>query len=297
MVDKLDFFTVDKIYMRIFPDFTKFYQSLQDKGAEEGDEDVEGEDSFEEKPVEKSVKKDETMTEESRLINAQLAKLRRADAFKVLQGWRNELYPLLGCPKDVRIERAGAALFGIVTHGVHMTAYTTTSTGMKIWVPRRAASKQTYGGMLDNSVAGGISAGETAFECLVREAAEEASLPEDLVRKHTKACGSVSYFHIRDGRAGGETGLMQPEIEYVYDIELPADVVPKPGDSEVQEFYLWTVEEVQKALSEGQFKPNCALVIIDFFVRHGIINFENEKNLNEMVTRMHRKLPFPASLP
>ena len=213
----------------------------------------------------------------------------------MLEGWRNELYPVLGSKKDIRIERAGAALFGIVTHGVHMTAYTKTKEGMKIWVPRRAASKQTYGGMLDNSVAGGITAGESAFESLVREAAEEASLPEDLVRRDAIACGSVSYFHIRDGRAGGETGLMQPEIQYVYEMELAADVIPKPGDNEVEAFYLLTVEEVRKALSEGQFKPNCALVMIDFFVRHGFINFENEKNLNDLVTRMHRKLPFPTS--
>jgi 8-oxo-dGTP pyrophosphatase MutT (NUDIX family) len=64
-----------------------------------------------------------------------------------------------------------------------MTAYVRAKEGVKFWVPRRARNKQTYGGMLDNTVAGGISTGEVPFECLVREASEEASLPEDLVRE------------------------------------------------------------------------------------------------------------------
>ena len=49
-------------------------------------------------------------------------------------------------------------LLGVVTYGVHMTGFVRderSTYGMKIWVPRRAKSKQTYGGMLDNTVAGG----------------------------------------------------------------------------------------------------------------------------------------------
>ncbi len=95
-----------------------------------------------------------------------------------------------------------------------MTAYTpspASSYGMKIWVPRRATGKQTYPGMLDNTVAGGISSGEDKFESLVREAEEEASLPEDLVRTTAKAFAMVTYFYMRGANAGGETGLLQPE--------------------------------------------------------------------------------------
>ena len=223
-----------------------------------------------------------------------LADARAKKIFKVLDGWRNELYPVLG--SRYRMERSGSALFGIVTLGVHLTAYTGDDReSIKIWVPRRAKSKQTYGGMLDNTVAGGISAGETPFECLVREAAEEASLPEELVRKNVKQCGTVSYFHVRDERAGGETGLMQPEVQHVYDLQLMEDVIPQPGDNEVEAFQLLTVKEVQVALAEGQFKPNCAVVLLDFFVRHGILTAENEPAYIEMVSRMHRRLPFPTT--
>lgn len=241
---------------------------------------------------------DNTVTgdEQSRVIADTLFRAKTGGVFKVLEGWRDELYPInRSLENRVNIERAGSSLFGVVTYGIHMTAYVKSPEGIKIWVPRRAKNKQTYGGMLDNTVAGGISTGENPFECLVREAAEEASLPEDVVRSSVKTCGAVSYCYLRDERAGGETGLLQPEVEYVYDMELSPDIIPKPADGEVEQFYLWTVEEVQTALAEGQFKPNCAVVLLDFFVRNGILTADNEEHLIEIFSRIHRKLPFPTA--
>ena len=236
---------------------------------------------------------------QQQVLKEVLDRAKAQDLFGVLQGWRNELYPILGhkdkLENNISMERAGAALFGINSYGVHMTTYVRTPEGMKIWVPRRAESKQTYGGMLDNSVAGGLSTGETPLECVIREASEEASLPEDLVRSDVKACGTVSYVHVRDKRAGGEIGLIQPECQYVYDMEVSIDVLPKPGDNEVEDFYLWTVEEVKRALADGEFKPNCAMVLLDFFVRHGVLTGENEPDYMEIVSRLHRRLPFPTS--
>ncbi|MCJ1472347.1 hypothetical protein MMC13_000994 [Lambiella insularis] len=228
-------------------------------------------------------------------INSVLVDARKQKRFQVLEGWRNELYPIAGS-EGITMERAGSPLFGIVTFGVHMTAYTKSSDGMKIWVPKRSSTKSTYPAMLDNSVAGGISAGEKPFDSLIREAAEEASLARDTVRHNARACGTVSYFHIRDGRAGGETGLLQPEVQFVYDLELSTDIALKPSDDEVQSFNLCSVEEVQDAMARGDFKPNCALVLLDFFVRHGIFTAENEQHYVEIVSRLHRKLPFPTSL-
>ncbi|MCJ1283339.1 hypothetical protein MMC26_002667 [Xylographa opegraphella] len=227
-------------------------------------------------------------------LSETLNKARAIGRFAVLKGWRDELYPVTGLKSNITVERAGSALLGIVTYGVHMTAYTEGPNGIMIWVPRRSPTKSTYPSMLDNTVAGGITAGEEPFESLVREAAEEASLPEEIVRKGAKPCGTVSYFHIRDSRAGGETGLMQPEIQLVYDLKLPEDTVLKPSDDEVQEFYLWGVEKVQNALAEEKFKPNCALVLMDFFVRHGILTVENEPDYMDIVASIHRKLPFPS---
>jgi 8-oxo-dGTP pyrophosphatase MutT (NUDIX family) len=224
---------------------------------------------------------------------------RTNQTFKVLSGWRNELYPVYGPKNELlyNIERSATPLFGVVTYGVHMTAYVRSpesSYGMKIWVPRRAADKQTYGGMLDNTVAGGMATGERPLGCLVREAGEEASLPRDLVEKSSTSHGTITYIYIRTAEATGEVGLIQPECQYVYDLELPADIVPKPNDREVQEFYLWTVEEVQEHMAKGEFKPNCALLMLDFFIRHGILTPESEKDYDEIKSRIHRKLEFPG---
>lgn len=139
-----------------------------------------------------------------------------------------------------------------------------------------------------------VATGEEPFECLVREADEEASLPEELVRKNAKACGTITYIYIRESRAGGESGMIQPECQHVYDLELLSGVIPKPNDSEVEQFYLWTVEEVQEALGKGEFKPNCALLVLDFFIRHGILTEENEKDYEEIKRRLHRELEFPG---
>ncbi|KAF2083507.1 thiamine pyrophosphokinase-related protein-like protein [Saccharata proteae CBS 121410] len=224
------------------------------------------------------------------------AAMREVGHFQVLKGWRDELFPVFARDGALlfKIERAASALFGVVSYGVHMTCYVRAGDAIKVWVPRRSQTKSTYPGMLDNTVAGGLPAGEKPFNAVIREAEEEASLPAELVRERAKAVGVVSYFLIRDERAGGETGLLQPESQYVYDMEVPEDVVPKPNDDEVEGFALLSIEEIKVALLRGEFKPNCALVMLDFFVRHGILTPENEKHYIDIVTRLHRRFEFPT---
>lgn len=239
----------------------------------------------------------DTAASRSQAVATTLLALRSTGHFAVLDKWRGELYAVCGRDKELLfdVERAASPLFGVVTYGVHLTAYTRDAHGgLRIWTPRRAKSKQTYGGMLDNAVAGGIASGESPFESLVRECAEEASLDEELVRSKARAAGTITYWYVRDERAGGEVGLLQPEVQYIYDLELPEDVVPKPGDDEVEEFYLWSVDEVQDAMKKGEFKPNCSLVVLDFLVRHGILTEANEKDFIEIVSRLHRRLEFPT---
>ncbi|KAF1846769.1 thiamine pyrophosphokinase-related protein-like protein [Cucurbitaria berberidis CBS 394.84] len=234
--------------------------------------------------------------ERSKAVETTLLAMKETGHFKVLSKWRGELYAVYGKGKELlfNVERSASPLLGVVTYGVHLTAYTNKDGQLKIWTPRRARTKQTYGGLLDNAVAGGIASGESPLESLVRECGEEASLPEELVRSKAVACGTLSYWYIRDERAGGETNLMQPECQYIYDLELPEGTTPKPGDDEVEEFYLWSVEEVQEAMKNGEFKPNCALVVLDFLVRHGILTSENETDYIEIVSRLHRRLEFPT---
>ncbi|KAI4864796.1 NUDIX hydrolase domain-like protein [Hypoxylon rubiginosum] len=240
-----------------------------------------------------------TEAERTTRVAALMAYWRENQTFDILGGWRDELWPVYGSDTEVlySAERSGTGLLGIMRYGVHMTGYVRDDTaphGMKILVAQRAANKSTYPGMLDNSVAGGLMTGEDPFECIIREADEEADVPEALMRERARFTGMVTYIYITDERAGGEAGQIYPETQWVYDIELPADFEPTPKDGEVAGFYMWTVDEVKEKLAEGRFKPNCALILVDFFLRHKILTPENEPDYDEIVRRLHRKLPFPG---
>lgn len=220
---------------------------------------------------------------------------REKGIFPRLRRKHEEYFPILGANFAISIDRSAFTLFGIIGRGAHMTVYTHTASGFKFWVPERNHVKSTYPGLLDNTVAGGIPAGESPFECLIREAAEEADLPEELVRRDARAVGSVSWFNISDDRAGGEAGLMNPGVLYVYDLKVDEDMVLKPVDDDIHAFHLFDTNQVMSKLALGSFKPSCAVVMIDFFVRHGIITAENETEYAEIISRLHRKLPFPMT--
>lgn len=224
------------------------------------------------------------------------AAMRETGHFEILGKWRDELYVVYGPEGEevLRLERACSQLFGVVTYGVHLTAFEREN-GLKIWVPRRAKDKQTFPGMLDNSVAGGISAGESAWDSLVRECGEEASLSPEVAGK-AREVGAVTYFYVSGKNSGGEEGLLQPECQFVYDLDLSGiDVELKPNDDEVAGFELMNVARVKEALRDGEFKPNCALVMLDFLVRHGEVTPRNEKRYLEIVARLHRRLEFPIA--
>ena len=90
---------------------------------------------------------------------------------------------------------------------------------MALWTPTRSRTKSTYPGYLDNTVAGRIAAGYSVFETVVKECAEVASLSEELIQGNAKRVGAISYFYIRS-EAGGESGLLQPEIQFSYGLDL-----------------------------------------------------------------------------
>jgi 8-oxo-dGTP pyrophosphatase MutT (NUDIX family) len=245
-------------------------------------------------------------------VAATLARMRRARRFAVLDKWRDEPYLVWGRATAEKeegevlftVERAAAALLGVVTYGVHMTAFARTDPrardgggggGVRVWVARRARTKHTFPGMLDNSVAGGLAAGDLLPDvCLARECEEEASLGPD-VSGLARPVGCVTYFYISGAGAAGEAGLMQPECQFVYDLDLTGrdGVVLRPHDGEVEGFELMGVDEVKRELALGHFKPNCGLVMLDFLVRHGLLTPAGEPNYIELVSRLHRNLEFP----
>ena len=80
-------------------------------------------------------------------------------------------------------------------------------------------TKQTYPGMLDQLVAGGIPAGENVMDALVRECEEEANISEDLARE-SLGTDAISYFHESPTR-------LEVGTEFVYELEVDNDFQPK----------------------------------------------------------------------
>ncbi|KAI5361828.1 Putative NUDIX hydrolase domain-containing protein [Septoria linicola] len=214
--------------------------------------------------------------------------------FHVFNGQHSEPFAIAGARYNgqVKIERFATPLFGITTRGAHMIAYTKSETGMKVWISRRAKHLYICPDMLDSTVAGGVKSGVSPFQTMIEESDEEASLSEDLIRRLAKCRGVVSHMSTTGSLFPGEKGLVCPDYVYIYDIELPTDVVPKPHDDEVSGFYLMDLEAVQAALLAGEFKPDAGAVVVEFLVRHGIITPENEPNFVEINMRLHRRLPF-----
>lgn len=217
------------------------------------------------------------------------------NVFETLHGKHSELYPVLGARHPVQFERFAGDLFGFIARGAHLTIYTVTDRGMMIWVPRRSPHMFTYPNKLDTTVAGGVPAHQTPFENVIQEADEEASLPSDLIKRDVRAAGALTYMGLSSESNGAKESLIVSDVVYVYDLAVGQEVKPIPKDDEVKEFYLMSVDEVKAALARGEFKTNSAVVMIDFFVRHGIITADNEPDYVEIVTRMHRKLPFPTT--
>jgi len=212
--------------------------------------------------------------------------------------WRNELYtvytnpfgPLVEENIAFDVERSAAALFGVVTYGTHMTMYLgEPNDGLRVWVPTRSHTKQTWPGYLDNSVAGGIASGFSPLDTIVKECEEEASLDPTEVRKRIRAVGCVSYM------TKTASGFLQPEVQFTYDLRLQSSddsLQPKPSDGEVESFALCDLTECLREMKAQRFKPNCALVLIDFLIRNGYIVPEDEPHYFEIVTRLHGRMGF-----
>ena len=185
----------------------------------------------------------------------------------VIVGLRDEPYPVttaFTAPPLLQIERAAVPHFGLRAFGIHVNGLVRGRGGLALWIARRAADKPTYPGMLDNFVAGGQPVGLSLGDNLVKEAAEEAGVPAEIARRAVPV-GATGY--VMEVAAG-----LKPDVQFVYDLELPPDFTPENRDGEIAEFMLWPVKKVRAVTAETtEFKPNCDLVNIDFFLRHGVV--------------------------
>lgn len=209
--------------------------------------------------------------------------LRRIKNAEMMTAWRDEPYAVtaaFGAPALFVMERAAVPLFGVRAYGVHLNGYVRKSGDKFMWIGRRSRHKPTYPGLLDNIVAGGLPYGMTASECLVKECAEEAGIPPDWARAAAPV-GAITYC------AETHEGL-RPDVQFCYDLELPADFTPVCHDGEIEDFMLMPIAEVAAIVRETErFKFNCNLVIIDFLVRHGLIG-PDEPDYVAIVQGLHQ---------
>jgi 8-oxo-dGTP pyrophosphatase MutT (NUDIX family) len=181
--------------------------------------------------------------------------------------WRREDFDVRARPEGqvlARIDRGALPSFGIMAEGVHVNGLVRRSDGIHVWIARRAANKLLDPGKLDHIVAGGVPAGLTPAETLVKEAAEEAAVPASLAdRSVPVAC--IAYAMERT------EGLRRDRL-HCYDLELPEDFRPHATDGEVEAFELWPIQRVMQTVREtDDFKFNVNLVLIDLFLREGLI--------------------------
>lgn len=193
--------------------------------------------------------------------------LRRLASDGAFAGWREEPYavaPEMEAKPFFVMERAAIPKFGIRASGVHVNGWVRRPDGIHMWIGRRSPDKQTSPDKLDQIVAGGRSALHSVFETVVKEAGEEAGIGASLAGQ-ARPVGAITYTTER------EEGLRR-DVLYVFDLELPPDFVPVNHDGEIAEFQLWPIDRVLETVRDTEnFKFNCALVVIDFLIRHGLI--------------------------
>ncbi|XP_017109223.1 uncharacterized protein [Drosophila bipectinata] len=219
--------------------------------------------------------------ERSEQLEKVLRDLRSNGLFPALQGWRDEYFEVKSDHKALlKMERAATPLFGVRKYGVDINGYVRHPTqGLCIWLQQRSNTKETWPGKWDNMVGGGLSVGFGIKETAIKEAAEEASIPKDLV-KNLVSAGCVSfYFESRQG--------LFPNTEYVFDLELPLDFVPHNADGEVQAFELLPARECVERLFTPDFKTTSAPVVIDFLIRHGHITADDVLDFTQIVELLH----------
>ncbi|EOD18863.1 hypothetical protein EMIHUDRAFT_209487 [Emiliania huxleyi CCMP1516] len=165
-----------------------------------------------------------------------------------------------GVAPVLRMERASMIYFGVPSYGVHVNGWA------------------TYPGLLDQMVAGGQPTALTFDENVRKECEEEASLPPEVIAAIEPA-GSVSY------RYATPKGL-STKVLMTHDVEMPQGLQrvahlaltsrfqPLCSDGEVEQFRLLPIAEVLRSLREDLpvWKPNSALVAIDFLVRHRLVS-------------------------
>jgi 8-oxo-dGTP pyrophosphatase MutT (NUDIX family) len=207
----------------------------------------------------------------------------------VITGWRDEIFPVSDSfynPPLFFIERAAVSTLGILEYGVHINGLvkgdnqsSMADMSMRVldppplmWMARRSKTKSKCPGMLDHIVAGGQPAGLSLMENVVKECKEEAGIPEEISRPNVYPTGVISYEAYES-----KSEKVSRVVLFNYDLYLPKDFLPKPVDGEVEEFFLWSIDQLKESMAPDfpdPLKPNCYVVVIEYLLRAGYISPE-----------------------
>lgn len=193
---------------------------------------------------------------------------RQLHADGLVRGWRDETYGVPALDDGALLatfERAAARFWGSTTFGAHCNGYVAGADGRpcQLWIARRAHSKPTDPGLLDNLVGGGVPHGQGPAACVRREGWEEAGLTP------AQMAGLRPGRRLRVARDVAE-GFQLEEVS-AYDLALPAGLVPQNQDGEVQAITLMPVHEALALAAAGAMTVDASLVTLDFALRHGLL--------------------------
>jgi 8-oxo-dGTP pyrophosphatase MutT (NUDIX family) len=195
--------------------------------------------------------------------------------------WRGEAFDVRVMPHErllATLDRGALPAFGIMAEGVHVHGLVRRDSETLVWVGRRAADKLEPG-KLDHIVAGGVPAGLTPWETLLKEAEEEAAIGADLAGR-ARHVGIIAYVMERP------EGLRRDRL-HCYDLPLPESFTPRATDGEVESFELWTVTRALHTVrTTDDFKFNVNLVLIHLFLRLGLIEAPEAEALRSQFLKM-----------
>jgi 8-oxo-dGTP pyrophosphatase MutT (NUDIX family) len=186
---------------------------------------------------------------------------------------RREMFDVRADPASevlARLDRGALSPLGVISQGVHVNGRVRRPDGLHLWVGWRSKDKSVAPGKLDNLVAGGVPSGLSPMQTLLKEAAEEASMPPALAAQ-ARQVSRVSY-RMADGPG------VRRDVLHCFDLDLPGDFVPVPADDEVERFGLWPAERLLRTVREtSDVKFNVNLVLIDLFLREGLVDPRSEE--------------------
>ena len=126
-----------------------------------------------------------------------------------------------------------------------------------MWTSRRAKLKCTSLGNFNFTVAGGLSYGETPLEVLVREASERLTLPQLLIRRKAKTCGTIMFVCRSDNRLEGSQDSSLWSLGLSTRWKLQRILFHVWTDSEAEQITLLSIQQtiLVVALGLGQLTP------------------------------------------